>query len=639
VEQRNYEDFFLRIRKDSAGYVAIPTSRDEVGPGPGAPFVNPFQESDLDELRTFRGSSVRDLDSPKKTAQSRPPELGQRLFETVFAGKIRRFWERSLDQAHLHKHGLRLRLILESPELWDWPWEYLREPNEDFLILSRGVSIVRCPEVHRVVPALPIKQPLRVVVVIAQPRGSAELDSEREWQALKNALASLEKSGRVKLDRVDAATRPALRKALAQPVHVLHFIGHGGFDSDRDEAYLQFETREGEPDPVTGIDLARVLRRQSPPALVVLNACEGGRAVKADPFAGVAQALVREGMSAVVAMQFRVSDESALAFSKALYEALAAGEMIDHALFEARNALASEGSLDWGNPVLYLRGIKDIFPPPPGSGLKNRRLVAVAGALLLVALSGGAYFLAPFMGPSPYPPGSVKGCPPIEDLGIVFKRINRGTFIMGGHGEGPDAKPHRVTITRSFCMSEKEITRQQWLDVMHEAPSKYKKWSAQPVESVSWNRVQDFLRELQPRDLKARFRLPTEAQWEYAARAKTETRYSFGNDPAELPKYGNCAKSDDHFDTPAPVGTFAPNNLGLFDMQGNVSEWVEDWYALYEAVAQIDPTGPERSTEKVRRGGSFSIIAKSCTVAKRNKMSPDKGKDDVGFRIIRDVEP
>jgi CHAT domain-containing protein/sulfatase-modifying factor enzyme 1 len=656
VDKKDYEDFVLRIRKDRARYVATPTSRAEVGPGPGEPFASPFREGDLDELRTFRGSGSRDLDPPKKTAQSRASELGQRLFETVFAGKIRRFWETSLDRAHLRGHGLRLRLILESPELWDWPWEYLREPDEDYLILSRDVSIVRCPEVHRVIPTLPIKLPLRVVVVIAQPRSSANLDSEREWQALKNALAGLEKSGSVKLHRVDSATRSALRKELAQPVHVLHFIGHGGFDRSRDEAYLQFETREGESDPVTGIDLARILRRQSPPALVVLNACEGGRAVKADPFAGVAQALVMEGMPAVLAMQFKVSDESALSFSKAFYEALAPGVTVDHALFEARNALVSERSVDWGNPVLYLRSAERIFDPSlAGSAFVGRRLVAAAGALLLVALSAGSYFLSRsrlsspnssdldlthFVGPPRQSIGTSEGCPPIQELGIVFKRIEPGTFIMGGHGERmTDAKPHQVTITRPFCMGETEITILQWWRVLREQPSKFKKWWEQPVESVSWIRIQDFLQALESWAPKATFRLPTEAQWEYAARAKTETRYSFGNDPAELPKYGNCDKSDDHFDVPSPVGTFAPNNWGLFDMQGNVSEWVEDWYEPYGLSPQTDPSGPKFGTGRVRRGGSFRILSKNCDVARRNKMKPDKAKDDVGFRIIRDVEP
>ena len=653
VEKKDYDDFILRIRTDPAGYVAIPTCPAEVGPGPGEPFESPFQDGELDELRAFRGGGARDLDLPKKPVRSKVEDLGQRLFETVFTGKSRRFWDTSRDRAQLREHGLRLRLILESPELWDWPWEYLREPGEDFLILSRGVSIARCPEVHRVIPTQPIKLPLRVVVVIAQPRGSTNLDSEQEWQTLKNALASLEKSGSIKLQRVDSATRAALRKELAQPVHVLHFIGHGGFDRDRDEAFLQFETRDGGPDPVTGIDLARTLRRQSHPALVVLNACEGGRAVKADPFAGVAQALVREGMPAVVAMQFSVSDESALIFSKAFYEALAPGVMVDHALFEARNALVSEGSLDWGNPVLFLRGAKGIFPPSAGPAPIGRRLVAAVGALLLVASAGG-YLLysrssspnssdldfTHFVGPPRKSIGSSQGCPPIKDLDIVFKRIELGNFMMGGHGQGmADANPHPVTITRPFCMSDTEITILQWWRVMGENPSKYKKWWEQPVESVSWTRVQDFLQALKSWAPKATFRLPTEAQWEYAGRAGSTTLYSFGNDLAELPKYGNCEGSDDHFDVPAPVGTFAPNKWGLFDMQGNVSEWVADWYAPYEISPRTDPTGPEKGTYKVRRGGSFSILGKNCIVAKRNKMKPDKGKDDVGFRIIRDVEP
>lgn len=650
VEKKGYVDFVLRIRKDPKGYVAIPTCPAETGPGPGEPFDSPFQDGDLDELRAFRGSSFRDLDLPKQKVRSKA--LGERLFATVFSRDVWRFWDSSLDRALNAGHGLRLRLILESPELWDWPWEYLREPGEDFLILSRDISIVRCPEVPRPVVALGVKLPLRVLVVIAEPSGSQELDSDHEWKELRENLAGLVRSGQVVLSRVVSSSLATLRKSLQKPVHVLHFIGHGGFDHSREQAFLQFEKRDGEPDRVTGIDLARVLRRQSPPMLVVLNACEGGRAIKADPFAGVAQALIKEGIPAVVAMQFRVADESALIFSKEFYKVLAEGGMVDQAVYEARQALFSERSVDWGNLVLYLRGSEGvIFKPNTGPSGVSRRLIAAAGAILLAALSAGGYFyngLSPSgpIGPVPFdgPPrksiGSSLGCPPIPELDILFKRIEPGTFTMGARGEGlTDAKPHEVTITKPFCMSDTEITIMQWWRVLRENPSKYKKWREQPVEMVSWKRVQDFLKKLRRIDPKANFRLPTEAQWEYAARGGSTTHFSFGNDPGELPKYGNSKDGDDPFAVTSPVGTFAPNNWGLFDMQGNVSEWVADWYAPYDLEPQTDPTGPAAGTERVRRGGSFSILAKNCTVARRNKKDPDNGKDDVGFRIIRDVEP
>ena len=651
MEKRVYKDFDLRIRKEQERYVATLTSRDEAGSGRGEPFTSPFRDGSLAEIRAFRGCGSRDLVAPKEIPRSTLEDLGRSLFKAVFAGEVQRFWDESRARLQHVGHTLRLRLILECPELWEWPWEYLWD--QDFLILSRDLSIARCPEVRRVVPALPVQKPLRVVVVIAQPRGAVELDSEREWQALKKALAPLEKAKCVKLHRVDSATLTALRDALAEPVHVLHFIGHGGFDPGRDETCLHFETQEGEPRPVSGIELARILRRQAPPVLVFLNACEGARASKTDPFGGVAQALVREGMPAVVAMQFKISDESALVFSKELYETLAHGDPVDHAVYEARHALVSEQPMDWGNPVLYLRGEKGIFPPPSGPEPIWWRLLAAAGALLLVALSAGVYLwydrassptsepaLTHFVGPPRKSIGSSEGCPPIKDLDIVFKRIEPGTFMMGGHGQGmADAKPHPVTITRPFCMSDTEITILQWWRVMGENPSKYRRWWEQPVESVSWDRTQDFLRALKSWAPKATFRLPTEAQWEYAGRAGTTTLYSFGNDSSELSLYGNCEGNDDHFDVPAPVGTFAPNQWGLFDMQGNVSEWVADWYAPYETTAQIDPTGPEKGTHRVRRGGSFSILGKNCIVAKRNKTKPGKAMPDVGFRIVRDVEP
>ena len=659
VEKKDYEDFVLRIRKDPAGYVATPSGPAEVGTGPGEPFASPFRDDELEELRKYRGTDFRDLELIKKSARSRVSDLGRGLFDSVFFGTVRRCWDRSLDQARLAGHGLRLRLILESPELWDWPWEYLRDSETDFLILAPDISIVRSPEILPPVFIRPAELPLRVLVVIAQPSGSADLDSELEWQELKMNLARLKNSRRVEISRVNFASLASRRLALEKPVHVLHFIGHGGFDQSLDQAFLQFEKRDGEPDPVTGVDLARVLRRQPPPALIVLNACEGGRALKDDPFAGVAQALVKEGVPAVLAMQFRVTDKAALVFSKSFYKALASGDTVDHAVYEARNALFSERSVDWGNPVLYLRSSQGrIFDFPENSRRSRRFAVIAGGALLVGSLVAGGYSLLhnrpritePVPGPKSTPgdtpevgpvpdssPGSTEGCPPIRDLEIVFKRIEPGTFMMGIRGNRSDAKLHQVTITQPFCMSDTEITRVQWLRIMGEDPSKYKKWSRQPVESVSWLRAQDFLQALQSRDLKAKFRLPTEAQWEYAARAKSTTLYSFGDDPDQLPKYGNCAGIDDHFDVPSPVGTFASNKWGLFDMQGNVSEWVEDWYAPYDPVPQTDPRGPAKGTQKVRRGGSFAIVAKHCTPTLRNKSAPDYKRADVGFRIIRDV--
>jgi hypothetical protein len=263
VATKDYEDFVLRIlRRDLAGYVAIPTGPAEVATGPGEPFASPFGGDELEELRVLRGCGSRDLDPQKKTVRSTRLELGQRLFEKVFSGKIRRLWDKSLEGSQKDGRRLRLRLVLESPELWDWPWEYLRDPDAaDFLVLSPDISIVRSPEVPRPVPALRARLPLRILVVIAQPSGSAELDSAREWQELKRSLEDLEAAGDVELSRVDSVSLATLRSDLEKPIHVLHFIGHGGFDQDREQAFLEFETRNGEPHRVTGADLARLLRR------------------------------------------------------------------------------------------------------------------------------------------------------------------------------------------------------------------------------------------------------------------------------------------------------------------------------------------------------------------------------------------
>jgi hypothetical protein len=645
-----YEDFDLRIEKAADGRYRVRVSDlafSDLGEA-ASEFVAPFTPGELETFLASVRVRGRDLQPVQLVPRQKLEELGGALFRAVFSGKVYEFWRASLHQVRKENIGLRVRLRLRDPDLVRWPWEYLFDPDEGFLALSSQTPIVRYLELPAKARSLGVGPPIRILVAIASPAGHVELDAEKEWQGLKKALAGLEQRKQVILDRLENASLSALQK-FKEPFHVFHFIGHGTFETEDDEGVLLFEEEGGEAERVSGKRLASVLRKQSSLGLVVLNACHGAR-TSADAFGGVAQSLIWGNVPAVIAMRSIVSDRAAVVFAQSFYEALARRLPLEEALCESRQTLFAEsGDPEWGIPVLYMRS--------PDGQLFGRhpiqRRIAVAGltSLLLAALGLCGYLfsrgavppsptneanLVPLMQPPPR--GSSEGCPPIEELGIVFKRIEPGKFTMGARGQGKDAKPHEVTLTQAFCMSQHEITQAQWEKVIGENPSEHR-GSQLPVERVSWNDVQGFLRRLRPLAPKAGFRLPTEAQWEYAARGKSDHLFSFGDDPNRLPAFGNCESRsrDDRYDAIAPVGSFAPNDWGLYDMHGNVSEWTADWWAPYDSVPQSDPTGKPSGKLKARRGGSFQIKSENCDTARRNKSKPDARRGDVGFRIARDV--
>ncbi|KPV48259.1 hypothetical protein SE17_39035, partial [Kouleothrix aurantiaca] len=254
---------------------------------------------------------------------------------------------------------LRLRLRLTgTPELTDLPWEFLHNPTFNrFLALSSQTPLVRYLEMPERVRPLSISLPLRILAVISSPRGYPPLNVEDEWQRLSTALADLQAHGLVQLERLAAPTLSALQRQLRRgSYHVLHFIGHGSFDEQQQDGVLLMEDNEGYGARVSSRDLGVILHDHGALRLVVLNACEGGRSSRTDPFAGAAQSLVQQGIPAVIAMQFPVTDEAAIAFSEGFYSALTDGYPVDGGLAEARKGLLNiGGGTEWGTPVLYMR--------------------------------------------------------------------------------------------------------------------------------------------------------------------------------------------------------------------------------------------------------------------------------------------
>ena len=468
-------DFDLLIAPDSGGY-RVRLLDSPAGTGSGV-FTLPFSDLEIENLVLRMGqvrAGLRRHESPQTTAAR---EFGQRLFEAVFGDELAACWQSSAAEASRQGKRLCLRLRLsDAPELLDLPWEYLYDSIADrFVVLSSNTPLVRYLDLPGRIEPLPVSGPLRILALIASPQDMPPLDVEREWNNLQASLADLTAQGLVRLDRCPQPTLPELQRALRrQEVHIFHFVGHGGYDSREGDGVLLFEDEQQRGRPVSGRQLGTLLHDEGLLRLAVLNACEGARTSRSDPFAGVGQSLLQQGVPAVIAMQFAITDTAATTFAHEFYAAVADGYTVDRSLAEARKAMfAQSDSVEWGTPVLYLRAIEgrifNLLTPPrqaqalaPAPGLANAQpapaippptartqtaapappAATSAGSgragllsmLLIVALVGAAITIAvSFMLPrdSPAPAGPATGAQIAADAPGAPQPALRYTFETG----------------------------------------------------------------------------------------------------------------------------------------------------------------------------------------------------------------
>ncbi len=223
----------------------------------------------------------------------------------------------------------------------------------------------------------------------------------------------------------------------------------------------------------------------------------------------------------------------------------------------------------------------------------------------------------------------------IVDLGKGIKLqmalIPAGKFMMGSpeteKNRAEDEIQHEVTITKPFYIGTYEVTQEQWQAVMGNNPSEVK-GAKLPLTNVSWGMCQDFIKKLNDKT-KGGYRLPTEAEWEYACRAGTKTVYSFGD---------VISKADANYDgeTIKPVGSYKPNAFGLYDMHGNVWEWCNDWFGDYDLKENKDPQGVSNGERKVVRGGSFFLNESfSRSFTRGDGDAPTVRNNYDGLRLVR----
>jgi len=238
----------------------------------------------------------------------------------------------------------------------------------------------------------------------------------------------------------------------------------------------------------------------------------------------------------------------------------------------------------------------------------------------------------------------------LSSLSLRLAKIPPGSFLMGSENGGSDEKPVKTITLSGFEMSTTEITQAQYMSIMDDNPSYFKLDNNCPVERVTWKDAITCCNKLSEKvglepcynlsagacDLsKSGFRLPTEAEWEYACRSESGLDYSLGDGESALNRAGWYQRNSQ--EKTQPAGQKTPNTWGLYDMHGNVWEWCNDWYdkGAYQASGGKNPAGPKSGKEKVVRGGSWLDSPKDCRSAKRRNFNPEKDYSDIGFRVVR----
>lgn len=310
---------------------------------------------DLETAVLLSSMSGRRVAHPE---EQRLQNVGRVLFEALFTDGVLDAYLASITAARERGEPLRVEFRTTVPELAALPWEALWDSNNGNYICLAEPLVRHVPAPYTSEP-LEVTPPLRILGLVASPRGLPALDISAEQEGLQSALAPLISGGLLELEwLVQASWAGVQEKLLSNHWHVLHFIGHGDYDVDTDEGLLALVGGNGRAENVPASHLAYLLSEARPtPRLVVLNSCSSGEESSSDLFSGTAAVLARSGISAVAAMQFTISDAAAISFASGFYTAIAHGRSVDNAVRSGRIAiLGTPRTLEWVTPVLYLRG-------------------------------------------------------------------------------------------------------------------------------------------------------------------------------------------------------------------------------------------------------------------------------------------
>ena len=371
---KEFLQFDLSIDRTKSGFRSrvLSSPAGEAGADFQSPFTDVERENWLLKIGNRRPSGQR---GSNRDELELARAFGKLLYDTVFRDEVKDCFRRSVDFAEAQRKILRIRLRLNgAAELAELPWEFLYSSDSArFLSLYQGTPIVRFLELPRPIPAKSLELPLRILVVLSAPTDYDDLGVAKEYAVLTEALATHRDQGLVIIDKLEHSTSKKLRERFrASTYHAIHFIGHGEFVNG--QGALVLENERGQGLPIAGEELAVFLQSNQDLNLVILNACEGSRATTRDPFSGVAQSLMRQGVAAVVGMQFAISDDAAITFAQEFYGALSDGLTVDECLTEARISMYAANGLEWATPVLHLRAPDAVLFRAQGSLPRTERV-------------------------------------------------------------------------------------------------------------------------------------------------------------------------------------------------------------------------------------------------------------------------
>ena len=342
---RPFHEFELELNPvNNAGYLLFVRSpAGETRQSLALPFA-------VAELTTWRqrleASRARSVDSTRHLGWQSPAtddspqaqQFGAALFNAVFTGNVLSLFDASRALARQDDSGLRIRLRILAPQLANLPWELLFDPRHgEFLCLSQQTPLVRGVESMQPIETLIVTPPLRILGMAASPLDLQPLDVAHEKELLQGAVAKM--NGQIELVWTSGGSWRDLQGSLQQgPWHIFHFIGHGLFDDAAAEGALVLTDAQGRADLRNTVEVSRLVADHSALRLAVLNACEGAQTGTQALYASIAEHLVRRGLSAVLAMQYTITDAAAVEFTHSFYGALANELPVDAACAEARQS-------------------------------------------------------------------------------------------------------------------------------------------------------------------------------------------------------------------------------------------------------------------------------------------------------------
>ncbi len=675
----DYLDFELEIGMKSGSEYPVAVLRSPAGEARER-VEFPFSELELENrlqalqialLRT--GGILRQVLTPEEHAVQ---ELGRALFEVLLCGEVRSRYDVSLREADAQSKGLRIKLRVQSPELAVLPWEFIYDPRRgEYVCLSRNTPLVRYIELPHPVQPLRAGLPLRILGLAVSPEGLPPLDIAQEKLRVETALEGLRAAGLVTLTWLEGQTwRDLQREMRYGPWHVFHFIGHGGFSRTTDEGFVALADESGAAYHLSATQLGRLLADHRDLRLALLNACEGARGSTQDIFSATAAILLRRGLPAVLAMQYPISDRAAIEFSRTFYEALADGLPVDTATTEARQAISyvAPHSVEWGIPVLYMRAPDGVLFDVQ-AGLAKPPSVS---AILTPAPPSAVQSTAQSAGGQNFTSGSETQSSPLLDVELAY--IPAGDFVMGSDPHQcefvqNEELPQHTLALPAYYMALTPVTNRQYLAFVqacaYRCPEHWpsdgfpEDWVDHPVINVSWYDALTYCAWLTERlsrekcvakvwhggrwetieiDAEAwRFFLPSEAEWEKAARGTDGRLYPWGN----FWDAKRCNTKESRQDLPSPVQAYplGASPYGVLEMAGNVWEWTRTVWGAdiveplfrypYNPADGREDIAADKSMYRVLRGGSYNYGRAAARCASRNRLLPGHGNWFVGFRV------